>query len=394
MPAHPSSFIAERRGQGGDGDGQGRIELWHVLSVAADPRAARGIRHPLSTVLTLAVAAVAAGARSLTGISAWAADLPVVHRSRFGVGRAVPSAATFARVLAGVDADVLDAVLCAWLGARTGPRGGLAPLAVDGKTARGARRGDGSRVHLFAAVTHDGRPVGQVTAPAKGFEIAAFRTLLDRVDLHGRVVTADALHTQVTHAHYLHRHGAHYVFTVKGNQPRLHARLVALPWGQVRVAHLDVAKAHGRTERRTVQLITKIRPGLGFPHARLAARITRTRTGPDATGRTVEVVYAISDLPEDTSPERIGAFVRGHWAMKNRLHWVRDVTFDEDRSQVRTGTAPQAMATLRNTAIGLLRAAGATNIAATSAAMHRRASRLLALLEAPRTVLTSQPGRL
>lgn len=139
---------------------------------------------------------------------------------------------------------------------------------------------------------------------------------------------------------------------------------------------------------------TRICPGLGFPHARLAARITRTRTGPDATGRTVVVVYAISDLPEDTSPERVGAFVRGHWAMKNRLHWVRDVTFDEDRSQVRTGTAPQAMATLRNTAIGLLRAAGATNIAATSAALHRRASRLLALLEAPRAVLTSQPGRL
>src|SRR5450830_1024691 len=140
MPAHPSSFIAERRGQGGDGDGQGRIELWHVLSVVPDPRAARGIRHPLSTVLTLAVAAVAAGARSLTGISAWASDLPVVHRSRFGVGRAVPSAATFARELAGVDADVLDAVLCAWLGARTGPRGGLAPLAVLPSTASGGRQ--------------------------------------------------------------------------------------------------------------------------------------------------------------------------------------------------------------------------------------------------------------
>ena len=213
MPAHPSSFIAERRGQGGDGDGQGRIELWHVLSVVPDPRAARGIRHPLSTVLTLAVAAVAAGARSLTGISAWAADLPVVHQSRFGVGRAVPSALTFARVLAGVDADVLDAVLCAWTGARAGVTCGPVPLAVDGKTARGARRQDGSRMHLFAAVTHDGRPVGQVTAPAKGFEIAVFGTLLDRVDLHGRVVTADALHTQTTTAAYITGRGAHYLLT-------------------------------------------------------------------------------------------------------------------------------------------------------------------------------------
>lgn len=94
------------------------------------------------------------------------------------------------------------------------------------------------------------------------------------------------------------------------------APVVALPWGQVRVAHIDVAKAHGRTERRAVQLITRICPGLGFPDARLAARITRTRTRPDGTGRTVEAVYAISDLPEDTSPERIGAFVRGHWAIE------------------------------------------------------------------------------
>ena len=258
-------------------------------------------------------------------------------------------------------------------------------MAVDGKSARGARRPDGSRVHLFAALTHDGLPAGQVIAPAKGFEIAAFRTLLDRVDLRGRVVTADALHTQVAHAHYLHRHGAHYVLTVKGNQPKLRARPAALPWAQVPIARVDLSAAPGRREQRTVQLISRVRPGLGFPHARLVARITRTRARPDATRGTREVVYAISDLPEDTTPEAIAALVRGHWAIENRLHWVRDVTFDEDRSTVRTGTLPAAMATLRNTAIGLLRTTGTTNIAAATAALHRRATRVMALLETPET---------
>lgn len=288
-------------------------------------------------MLALAVAAVGAGARSLSGIGAWAADLPLGYRGRFGVGRAVPSTATFARVPAGVDPDVLDAVLCAWLATRTPDRVGPVPVpvAVDGKTARGARRPDG-----------------------------------------------------------LHYRGAYYVFTVKGNQPKLRARLAGLPWAQVPIADVDVAGRHGRRERRAVQLISQVRPGLGFPHARLVARITRTRSRPGATAATREIVYAISDLPDDTTPERIAALVRGHWAIENRLHWVRDVTFDEDRSTVRTGTLPAAMATLGNTATGLLRIAGTTNIAAATAALHRRATRVLALLDNPRTVLTSRPDRL
>jgi len=394
MPACSSSFIAARRGQPGAGDGDGLLELWHVCSVLPDPRKPQGIRHSVATVVALAVAAVAAGARSLSGIGAWAGDLPGPVRARFGVGRAVPSTATFARVLAGVDTDVLDGVLCAWTAVRAGPGLSSAPIAVDGKTARGARRADGSRVHLFAALTHDDTPLGQVVAPTKGFEIAVFRTLLDRVDLRGRVVTADALHTQVAHAHYLHAHGAHYAFTVKANQPRLRARLAALPWDQVPVGDVQVQAGHGRRERRAVQLIGKVRPAIGFPHARLVARITRTRAGHEGNDPTHEAVYVISNLPEDTTAGQIAALVRGHWAIENRLHWVRDVTFDEDRSTVRTGALPAAMATLRNTAIGLLRATGVTNIAATTAAMNRRVTRVLALLEPPSTVLTSQHGRL
>lgn len=213
MPAFVSSFIPaacgtpdrrERR------ERDGVIELWQVLSTLADPRDRRGVRHDLATVLTLAVAAVAAGARSVVAIAGWAGDLPRVYWPRFGVGRAAPSAATFSRVLARVDPDVLDAVLGAWVTAAAGALAGEAAIAVDGKTARGARRSDGTRVHLFAAVTHGSAiPLGQVTAATKGYEIAAFATVLDRLDLQGRIITADALHTQVAHAHYLHRHGAH-----------------------------------------------------------------------------------------------------------------------------------------------------------------------------------------
>jgi predicted transposase YbfD/YdcC len=396
MPALVSSFIAAAGGTPGRRDRQDVIELWQVLSTLADPRDRRGLRHELATVLTLAVAAVAAGARSVVAIAGWAGDLPRVYWPRFGVGRAAPSAATFSRVLVRVDADVLDAVLGAWTTAAAGALVGEAAIAVDGKTARGARRSDGTRVHLFAAVTHGSAiPLGQVTAATKGYEIAAFATVLDRLDLRGRIITADALHTQVAHAHYLHRHGAHYVFTVKRNQPTLHARLAGLPWSQVPAGHTSTARGHGRTEQRTVQLISAVHPRLGFPHARLAARIVRTRT--TASGvRTREVVYAISDLPpEPTTAKQIGNLVRGHWVIENQLHWVRDVTYGEDHNQVRTGTAPQAMATLRNTALALLRIAGATNIATTTTALSRRVTRVLAVLEhTPRTILRSREGRL
>ena len=213
MPASVSSFIPApggtpsldvRREQGDV------IELWQVLSTLTDPRDRRGVRHDLATVLTLAVAAVAAGARSLVAIAGWASDLPRPYWPRFGVARATPSAATFSRVLARVDADVLDAVLGAWTTVAAGDLARGAAIAVDGKTARGARRPDGTRVHLFAAITHGTAiPLGQVTAATKGYEIAAFAAILDRLDLRGRVITGDALHTQVAHAHYLHRHGGH-----------------------------------------------------------------------------------------------------------------------------------------------------------------------------------------
>lgn len=139
---------------------------------------------------------------------------------------------------------------------------------------RGARRPDGSRVHLVGVLEHSsGTVLTQVEVASKGSEIGAFVTVLDRVDLHGCVVTADAPHTQSAHAHYLHRHGGHYVLTVKGNQPTLRARCAALPWAQVPVGHVEHDKGHGRREQRTVQVITVVQPRLPFPHARQVARV-------------------------------------------------------------------------------------------------------------------------
>lgn len=336
------------------------------------------------------------GCRSVAAITAWAGDLPAWTAVRLGVRRRPPALSTIARTLIAVDPEVLDAVLGAWLAARTSAPPGLRALAVDGKTARGARRPDGTLVHLVACLEHvTGAVVGQVEVTSKGSEISAFAAVLDRVDLHGCVVTADALHTQRAHAHYLHRHGGHYVFTVKGNQPALRKQCAALPWSKVRPAQVEHATGHGRREERTVQVITAVRPALTFPHARQVARIVRHRRhGPTGWSR-VQVEFIITDLTsEQADPAHLAALVRGHWGIENRLHWVRDVTFAEDHHALRTGRAATVMATLRNTAISLLRLAGHHNIAAATASTGRRPERLLDLIDRPPAPRRSREGRL
>ncbi|MFD4433840.1 ISAs1 family transposase [Nocardia sp. NPDC058497] len=121
---------------------------------------------------------------------------------------------------------------------------------------------------------------------------------------------------------------------------------------------------HGRRERRTLKT-TAINAGIGFPGAEQVLRITRTRTDRATGKRSTEAVYAVTGLTAtDATGEQIATWLRGHWGIENRVHWIRDVTYDEDRCRARTGHAPQILATLRNTAISLARLAGHTNIAA------------------------------
>ncbi len=199
------------------------------------------------------------------------------------------------------------------------------------------------------------------------------------------LVTVDAMHTQRATARLICATlKSHYLMIVKSNQPTLLARITALPWAAVPVTHTDLPeRGHGRVETRTLKTLTAAR-GTGFPYAKQIVQITRERLLIATGVRTVEVVYAICSLPfEHALPAHIAAWLRGHWGIENSLHHVRDVTFDEDRSSVRTGTAPQAMATLHNTTINLHRLAGATNIA--------EACRTTALTNADALTLLGEP---
>ena len=181
------------------------------------------------------------------GIAKWAHGLPVSVRVRLGIGRRAPSESTFRRVLQTVDAHALDTAVSSWLVERSGlgrkANQALRAVAVDGKTARGSRAPDQPARHLFAAFEHaNGVVLGQTEVDDKSNEITAFAPLLDRIDLTGTVITADALHTQDRHATYLHQRGGHYVFIVKNNRPKLRTQLAGLPWRDIPALDLSQDK--------------------------------------------------------------------------------------------------------------------------------------------------------
>jgi len=198
MPAAPSSPIDPAIGQlpaAAAGLSSGHAPLLRVLAAIPDPRARRGVRHKLAVILSLAVCAVLAGARSFTAIAEWAADADQATLDALGVAAAVPSESTFRRTLQALDADALDDAAGAWAQRRTAPvPGGRRVVAVDGKTLRGSATPDRPGRHLLAALDHAaGVVLGQVDVQAKTNEIPMFATLLDRIDLAGAVITADAL---------------------------------------------------------------------------------------------------------------------------------------------------------------------------------------------------------
>lgn len=139
-------------------------------------------------------------------------------------------------------------------------------------------------------------------------------------------------------------------------------------------------RAHGRDEIRTITVTSNV-ADLNFPGVYQAWCIQRDRHVIGGLHRSTEIVYGITSLTaHQANPADVAAYVRGHWGIENRAHHVRDVTYDEDHSQVRTGSSPQVMATLRNTAISLLRLFGHTNIAKATRRMARHINELLAVL--------------
>lgn len=338
--------------------------LLELIAKVPDPRKPRGKRHGLAGVLAIALAATLAGARSFVAIAEWAADAAPGVLTLLGVTGTVPCESTIRRCLQRLAPDELDKLIGAWMWLRTTTIDGRRVIAFDGKTLRGARDGAGNLVHLLAGLCQTtGTVLTQIAVGAKTNEIPMLRTLLGSIDITGAVITADALHCQRDTAEAIVGAGGHYIFTVKANQPKLRKQLKELPWKQIPILDTSIEHGHGRTAKRILKA-TAIASGILFPLAAQVLRLTRTVTDHKTNNTHTEVVYAVTSLTiTDATAAQVAGWLRGHWAIENKLHWVRDVTYAEDHSQVRTGNGPHVMAALRNAAIGLLRLDGHDNIA-------------------------------
>ena len=346
--------------------------LWECLHGMPDFRSTRGRRYPLATIVAIAVAAKLAGYHGVTAIGEFSQAL-TQHQLRAlrafyspRLGRfTAPSTTAFFQVLTRLDPDVLDRAARTWAAQQTS---GTDPVAIDGKSIRGAAQHNPGAKHLLVAAAehHCGIVLGQEAVKDKSNEVPAVRTLLTELDLAGRVVTLDALHTcRKTARCVVEQCGAHYVMTaVKSNQPNLLIDLAGLDWERPEVRateHRTSDKGHGRIEKRSCRVLdlTDHPDKAPLPHRTVAFRIERERRSTKTGKVEHETVHGLTSLPPDQATAQVVlALVRGHWSIENRLHHVRDVSYDEDRCRVRTGHLPRNLACLTNLAISIVRIKG------------------------------------
>jgi Transposase DDE domain. len=338
-----------------------------MLAGFTDPRRPRGVRHALVAVLGVAVVATLAGASNYRELGSVAADFPqqLLERlgARFDSGKGcsvAPSAGTLRRVLIAIDADELDRRVGAWLREHADCDADGWAIALDGKDLNGSWDDQG-RLVLFSAMTHSGDDqaavvIGQIAVPEGTTETTQVKALLDRLDIAGALVSADAAHTCAETARYLvEDKNADYLLTVKGNRKTLHAAALAaareLIMARPTPEHVTTERGHGRISRWSTWT-APVQASIGLPHAATLAIIRRDVA--DLAGQPLrkEIALILTSRAALTAAD-ISARTRGHWGIENLEHRPRDTVWHEDDHQAWTGNGPRAMATIRNLALGL-----------------------------------------
>ncbi len=348
-----------------------------------DPRISPATRHRLLDIVAIAICAVICGADTWVEVEAFGRAKAAWLRTFLALPHGLPAHDTFGRVFAALDPAQFEAGFRSWVATVADLTAG-AVVAVDGKTLRrshDAGQGKDALVLVSAWAEANRLVLGQVAVDAGSNEIPTIPALLQQLALAGTIVTIDAIGCQTAIATQIAEQGADYVLALKQNQPTLWAAVDTV----FREGHASgfapgthqyrrtVEKNHGRLEVRQVwtvedpALIAYLDPPGSWPKLRSVAMVVAERRIGGETSR--ETRYYLTSLPGDATI--VGAAVRGHWGIENRLHWVLDIAFREDESRVRQGHADQNLAVLRRLALNLLRQE-------TTATMGAKAKRLKA----------------
>jgi predicted transposase YbfD/YdcC len=354
-----------------------------------DPRRKQGTRYSVAAILSLAVVAVLANHTSVLAIAEWAGRQTRHVRRALGFRRdTTPHQTTIQRLLARLEpADVAAAVQLLFdpqVAGEIRPRGSQG-VALDGKAQRGRLRHGATPthpVHAVSAFCHDLAGVlAQLIVDAKQHEaeLTVAPQAIKQIDWQGRVLTGDALYCQQNLCTQVVEAGGDYLLIVKENQPTLLADIVQvftpltaeerersgvhtvhpLPLQTYRV----VEKGHGRLEERQIRVSSDLAGYSSWPYLAQVFEYTRTWTSKGV--RKQQIRYGITSLPAEVSDAaRLAALKRGHWQVENALHYVKDVTLGEDRSQTHIRNGADVFAMVRNIAVSLIRRSGHRDIAA------------------------------
>jgi predicted transposase YbfD/YdcC len=337
------------------------LPLTAVFDDLPDPRrVTRNKLHRLTDVLTIATCAVIGGAESWEAIAEYGRTKEAFFRRSLTLDNGIPSPDTFERVFAKLAPGAFARAFGRWM-ASACEATGLVPIAVDGKSARAAKRNTATGcLHVVTAWAAENRLVlGAEAVPDGSNEVAAIPVLLRTLDLAGAIVTIDAAGCQVENARIIRERQGHYLLAVKDNQPTLRAAVEAnldraceADFIGVRSdGHEAIEDGHGRHEERYVTVIYEP-TGLPAEWPDVAAVVQVNREREVGGERTVTSHYYIAS--HDGTAADFGRWVRGHWDIENGLHWVLDVVFREDRSRIRAENAGANLAMIRRVAVSLL----------------------------------------
>ena len=362
--------------------------LQTLLLSVPEPRRARGLRHPVADVLFMALVAVISGAEDAEAIEDFVNENEDWFAERCGLRHGVPSQDTFLRVLAAMDAKAFSETFERWVSELWGNPPDR-HIAIDGKTLRRSfdRAMGQSPVHSVAAyATEMGLVLGQVSVDAKQNEIVAIPRLLAQLDLNGATVTIDAMGCQTAIAKAITDAGGRYLLHVKDNHPTLRRQIAGFftdagrtdrPKDQLAPVVESVSATdagHGRIETRRCEIskdLTWLDDRDSWAKLAAIVKVTRRREIKSSGVETVDHDFYISSDP-DLTAAKAEELARSHWAIENGLHWVLDVTFDEDGSRVRTRHAAENLATIRRAAFNLLRTAPSPKKGKATVSMVRR----------------------
>jgi predicted transposase YbfD/YdcC len=348
----------------------GLDEIIAYFDALDDPRDTVNRKHPLVSVVVIALMAVLGGAGGPTAIARWAALKAEFLTGVLPLPHGVPGKDVFRRVLGLLQPAAFQACFVDWLQAlraRAADATGVDQpvFAVDGKTLRRSHdRGNGlGALHCVSVWASEfGLSLGQVACADKSNEITAIPELLRLVDIKGTIITLDAMGAQKAIAEQIVESGADYVLALKGNQETLHQAVIAYvdqhlddDFAGVPVRrHHETDRGHGREERRTylhMPVPDRLRgagPWQGMKSIGMATLVC-TRNGQE----TGEARYYISSLP--VGVKRFARAVRSHWSIENGCHWSLDMTFHEDESRIRAPQVRDNFAWLNRLSLSLLK---------------------------------------